>query len=155
MSDETPLSKAEIEKTAYEYGIHKCEDLCHSNFIINSNWHRYSWKTDKIAHKYMIMDEHEYPKAVNWKALHGKKKKLFKFAMKIAKKRVLKTFNAYNKYCGQKNILYIHARIGGGNWEYFGGAEIAKQPWFIEKVDDWFDCTYCDIYAKIRDAEHE
>ena len=23
------------------------------------------------------------------------------------------------------------------------------KPWFIEKVDDYFDSTYCDIYVRI------
>ena len=46
-------------------------------------------------------------------------------------------------------MLCIHARIGGGNWSYYDGPELSKQPWFIEKVDDAFDSTYCDIYAKI------
>ena len=59
----------------------------------------------------------------------------------------------FNKYVGRKDILYIHARIGGGNWSYYHH-RVDKQPWFIEKVDDAFDSTYCDIYAKIN-AESE
>ena len=60
----------------------------------------------------------------------------------------------FNYYCGQKNVYMIHARIGGvgeySNWEYYGGEEkIATQPWFLEKVDDDFDSTYCDIYVKL------
>ena len=49
------------------------------------------------------------------------------------------------------NVLYIHARIGGRNWETYGGKDLEKQPWFLEKVNDHFDGTYCDIYAKIED----
>lgn len=45
----------------------------------------------------------------------------------------------------------IHARIGGtsdtSNWVSYGGPDnIATQPWFLEKVDDNWDPTYCDIY---------
>jgi len=68
--------------------------------------------------------------------------------MKTSKREVEKNFAAFNKYCGRKDILYIHARIGGGNWPNYC-AEVETQPWFVEKVDDAFDSTYCDIYAKI------
>ena len=59
----------------------------------------------------------------------------------------------FNHYCGQDGVYMIHARIGGtgemSNWEYYEGEEkIATQPWFLEKVDDDFDPTYCDIYVK-------
>lgn len=56
----------------------------------------------------------------------------------------------FNEYCGQDDVLYIHARIGGLNWNDFGGPELEKQPWFLDKVDDPFDSTYCDIYARIK-----
>lgn len=69
--------------------------------------------------------------------------------LKRQKKKVLDQFNTWNKYAGRDNVLYIHARIGGNNWNFYGGFELARQPWFIEKVDDSFDNTYCDIYAKI------
>ena len=59
-------------------------------------------------------------------------------------------FNTFNKYCGREDVLYIHARIGGSNWKFYGGNELEKKPWFIEKVDDYFDDTYCDIYARIE-----
>lgn len=58
-------------------------------------------------------------------------------------------YETFNKYVGRDDVLMVHARIGGGNWEYYGGPELAKQPWFIEKVDDSYDNTYCDIYVQI------
>ena len=70
--------------------------------------------------------------------------------MKHRIKEYRKQFETFNKYCGRDDVLYIHARIGGGNWPYYDGPELSKQPWFIEKVDDAFDSTYCDIYAKIK-----
>lgn len=61
----------------------------------------------------------------------------------------------FNHYVGQEGVYMIHARIGGtgegSNWEYFGGPEeVATQPWFLEKVDDNWDCTYCDIYVTTK-----
>ena len=67
----------------------------------------------------------------------------------ITEEKVKHQYDVFNKYAGKENILYIHARIGGGNWDCFGGNELTKQPWFLEKVDDCFDCTYCDIYAQL------
>lgn len=55
----------------------------------------------------------------------------------------------FNKYAGRKDVLYVHARIGGNNWVFCGGQQVAEHPAFIERVDDWCDSTYCDIYLKI------
>lgn len=73
-------------------------------------------------------------------------------ALKSYGEDVKKQYKTYNKYCGRADVLYIHARIGGANWDCYGGREIEKQLWFIERVDDGFDNTYCDIYARIKEA---
>ena len=148
MSDEEPLSKKELEETAFDYALTDCENLCRSNFEPYSNFQCFSRKTNKIVSKYMIVKNH-WPINIKWRNLHGKKRKLFKFVLKQTRKKVFKQYETFNKYCGRDDILYIHARIGGNNWNYYDGADIEKQSWFIEKVDDSFDCTYCDIYAKI------
>jgi hypothetical protein len=63
--------------------------------------------------------------------------------------RQLRQWELWNKYAGKDDILYIHTRIGGGNWSYYG-KEVVSKPWFLERVDDAYDDTYCDIYAKIK-----
>ena len=151
MSEEKPLSEVKIKDQIDFIGLLECKHLCQSYFHLNSNWFDLSTRTERITKKYIIYDKNENEIGVNWKNLHGRKRKLFRFCLKSAKKRVLKTYRTFNRYCGQKNVLYIHARIGGKNWEYFNGSEIAKQPWFIEKLDDAFDSTYCDIYARIKE----
>jgi len=60
-----------------------------------------------------------------------------------------KQYETFNKYVGRNDILCIHARIGGSNWPYYKD-QVINQPWFIEKIDDGFDETYCDIYARIK-----
>ena len=149
MSEEKPLSEEEIYDQIKIVGLKNCKSLCESDFQLNANGFELSSRTDRIKKKYIIYDKDENEIGVNWKNLHGRKRKLFRYCLKSAKKRVLKTFETFNRYCGHENILYIHARIGGKNWKFFKGLEIAKQPWFIEKVDDAFDCTYCDIYARL------
>ena len=63
--------------------------------------------------------------------------------------KVIAQFEMFNKYVGREDV---HSRIGGDNWNYYGGPELEKQPWFLEKIDDYYDNTYCDIYAKIDPA---
>jgi len=86
---------------------------------------------------------------IRWDKIHGKRRKKLKFEIKKQKRRIQQQYDAFNKYVGQ-NVLYIHARIGGENWLYYKGHELEKQPWFLETVDDSFDGTYCDIYAKLK-----
>lgn len=69
-----------------------------------------------------------------------------------ALKRVKKQYDIFNKYVG-KNVLYVHARVGGANWDFFGMDEITKHPLYLERVDDYFDSTYCDIYFKLKENE--
>ena len=63
-----------------------------------------------------------------------------------------KQCDIFNKYVG-KNVLYVHARVGGANWDFFGMDEITKHPLYLERVDDYFDSTYCDIYFKLKENE--
>lgn len=80
--------------------------------------------------------------------LHGKKRKKYKLVLKHARKR----YSMFNKYVG-KNVLYVHARVGGANWDFLGMDEITKHPLYLEKIDDFFDETYCDIYFKLKRKE--
>lgn len=134
-------------RTMYKDIEKKCvEDLCNSvpSWTPYSNFRCYSRANERKLDYYTMGDE------INWKRIHGKKRKILKTYIHNEKKRYERQYTIFNKYCGQEGILYIHARIGGMNWNYYDGPEIAKQPWFIEKVDDAFDCTYCDIYARIE-----
>lgn len=55
-------------------------------------------------------------------------------------------YDIYDSYCGCLDVLYVHARIGGGNWEYFKD-DITGE--LLTRVDDELDSTYCDLYFKI------
>lgn len=149
MSEEPTISAEDIDEQIRQIWLYECENACESDFVYHPVCFEYSRRTNKLKRKYIKYDENGEPIDVRWENAHGEKRKLFKYLRKAAEKRVCKNYETFNKYCGQTNILYIHARIGGGNWSYFG-AEVKDQPWFIEKVDDPFDSTYCDIYAKIK-----
>ncbi len=106
----------------------------------------------RMEKRYCIHDAEGTVVDLKWEKVHGKRRRRCRLAVKKLIKRQRSQIETFNKYAGRDDVLYIHARIGGKNWEWYGGRDLEKQPWFIEKVDDWFDCTYCDIYAKIEEV---
>ena len=147
------------EKPEYNYvpdnlEFNVLEDWIASDFGRDKVFQVYSSLTSALAKhiSYIskIDDYGDEVRKINWKLLKRKDKKYLKLQIKHRIKEYRKQFETFNKYCGRDDVLYIHARIGGGNWSYYDGPELSKQPWFIEKVDDAFDSTYCDIYAKIK-----
>ena len=156
MKDEDPVSTEEIKKLVNRCEVDVCENLCRARPFWNENACCFSYgrRSDLLLEYYLIkdMDENgrkEYT-GIRWDRIHGKKRKILKLAIKHQKKRIKKQFEMWNKYAGNGNVLYIHSRIGGHNWSCYGGNELAKQPWFLDKVDDYFDETYCDIYALVK-----
>ena len=156
MKDEHHVSIEEIKRMMTDCEIDVCKNLCRSSpfWNSNSNWHSYNTYTDYLCDYYLVEgtdeDGHKRYVGIRWDRIHGWKRKALKFAIKKKKKRIQRQFDMWNNYAGKDHVLYIHSRIGGGNWNYFGGNELAKSPWFLDKVDDSFDNTYCDIYAKIK-----
>lgn len=72
--------------------------------------------------------------------------------------KVRRQCETWNKYVGREDVLYIHSRMGGKSYSYDYDSEtdtfrkrfvLSEQPWFLDHVRDAYDCTYCDIYAKI------
>lgn len=153
MGDEQPISKNDISETAKSTGLWDCKSACDSEFRWNASWVEYSSRTREIEKKYLVFDENGVAD-IRWDKVHGKKRKLFKYRMKKARQRVEKQYELWNKYAGRDDVLYIHARIGGGNWNSYNCDRVIKsQPWFLDVVEDAFDCTYVDIYAKIEEVK--
>ena len=155
MRDEKPVNiRAEVNKK--RIAVDCVEDLCTSIPFWNPNncMSEFSNYTDYLKTLFLVKakdKENSYPKFVDvrWDRIHGWKRKILKTYIHNEYKRQCKQWEVWNKYVGKDDILYIHARIGGGNWPYYYD-KVVDQPWFIEKVDDSFDSTYCDIYAKIE-----
>lgn len=148
MAEQKPASLEEIQDAAKDIGLYACEEACESGFRYDPICFVLSRRTSRLKKKYLVYDGHT-PIGIRWDRIHGKKRKLFKYEMKKANQRMTKSMVIFNKYCGMPDILYIHARIGGSNWPRYR-SEVDTKPWFIEKVDDPFDSTYCDIYARIQ-----
>ena len=145
MSEEEPIqiTKEDIKNWEYECAEYLCETIPCFSHSFCTEW---SMRTRRLKKKYL--DEEACK--VHWGKIHGRKRKALKTEIHNTIKRFEKQTEVWNKYAGKENILYIHARIGGGNWPYYY-KDVIDQPWFIEKVDDAYDSTYCDIYARISE----
>lgn len=142
MSEEETVelpTRAEIEPFV-------CRELClaEPTWKYNADSIEISDRTIRLEKRYITNEK------VNWHLIHGKRRRQLKFAVRKELRNYRRQVSVWNKYVGRNDVLYIHARIGGNNWKWFGGDEISKQPWFLEKFDDPCDSTYCDIYAKIN-----
>lgn len=124
MAKETPIPEKEIEASAKDVGKYYL-DKC---------------KLGPLC----------YPKKDRW--YRDLDKRQARGQARRAYRRVRKQLETFNKYCGRSDVLYVHARIGGWNWKAFGGTVVTKNPRFLEKCDDGFDQTYCDIYFHIGET---
>lgn len=152
MKNEEPVSKPDLDEILHSMEILAVQNLCESfpAWDFYSCCSEYCPATDRRLKRYMILDKDGDPIGIRWDCIHGKKRKTAKYAIKQYKKDVIKNIKVFNKYAGRDDVLFVHARIGGDNWNYFNGPSIvASHPSFLEKVDDYFDSTYCDIYLKI------
>ena len=148
MMDQERVADEEMARIAKTIAMDVCDmivrtgsDCCWCNFGVAL----------KRVKRYLVLNGEGDPVEVKWDNVHGKLRKRLKFEIKKATKSVKRQYGKFNEYCGQ-NVLYIHSRIGGNNWSYYCN-EVKDHPWFIEKVDDAFDSTYCDIYARLKNED--
>lgn len=154
MGEEKPVNiKEMIDKN--QIAVSCVESLCESEPFWNthSKWYISNYWTSYLKSYFLVKskDENGYTNYIDvrWDRIHGWKRKVLKTYIHNEIVRQRKQWEVWNKYAGREDILYIHARIGGNNWSYYS-SEVINQPWFIEKVDDSFDSTYCDIYAQLN-----
>lgn len=153
MKDEEPVSKQGIEDIMKTGEIVIVKSLCESTPFWNpkSDCYTLSGYTDLLKDYFLIKEEECDYSGVRWDRIHGWKRRLLKFEIKKQNRDIQKQYDLWNKYAGKEGVLYIHSRMGGNNWKYFDGkSELMNQPWFLDRVDDWFDSTYCDFYARIN-----
>lgn len=157
MKNEYQITDEELNDMIHTDIIDIVEGLCRSVpfWNPNSSISTYDYNTERKTRYYLNKKYDEYGRfidiVVRWDRIHGYKRKILKFEIKKIKRNYQKQYQVFNKYVGQDDVLYIHSRIGGNNWKFYNGDNtVANQPWFLEKVDDAYDSTYCDIYAKIK-----
>ena len=152
MRDESKIDFDEWKRdNTKRIAANELDDLCRSNWNPSAGWYSYSSATDRSIAYYIRGSLGDPNREVRWDRIHGKRKKVLKTAIHNRLMRYKRQYETWNKYSGKNDILYIHARIGGGNWhDYY--KEVVDKPWFLDKVDDAFDSTYCDIYARIEEV---
>lgn len=157
MKDEKALTQEELKELFDDAKKDTWKSVMHNDppFSAHSLCTSYDDATDRRERKYLISEKEKITLengesyvshsivGVRWDRLHGKKRKNMKFAIKQAIKRADRQYTVWNKFAGQDDVLYIHSRIGRD----FDG--LRNEPWFLGGVVDWYDETYCDIYAKI------
>ena len=162
MKDEAPFTKEDLEEVIKDDILWEVKSLIRGcpKWDWNSCVTELSSKTDALCDYYLWYDVDEYGchKYVDicWDRIHGKKRKACKYVIKKVKKRVKEQFDMWNKYVDRDDVLYIHARLGSGNWGGYDCDKIVKgQPWYLDHCEDHFDCTYVDIYAKIKEVPND
>ncbi|MBR4827501.1 MAG: hypothetical protein IKZ75_01525 [Oscillospiraceae bacterium] len=81
--------------------------------------------------------------------VHGKKRKAAKYEIRRFVKAQQTQMNLWNEFAGREDVLYIHARLGSWNWSDIKWTCYEKDDWFLGGCDDFFDSSYCDLYARI------
>lgn len=148
MSEENPIPIEEAMKGVMDSFFYESFADEVPAFAINTWCAELSSRTRKLRKKYLTKDHMD----LRWDRIHGRKRKNAKYLIKKQQQRVIEQYTVFNRYAGKQGVLYIHARIGGCNWLTYGGNKLMTEPWFLEKVDDAIDETYCDIYARIGGA---
>ena len=156
MEFEYSIPESEIKRAKDECAIDIVRRFCNAEpyWNLHRDWLAYIGDRRKTEKYYLAFERSEEgvwsAVGVRWDRIHGKKRKILKYAIKQKQRKIEAQLNMWNKYAGQPGILYIHSRMGGDNWKNFENKDsILKQPWFLDRVDDWWDGTYCDFYAKI------
>lgn len=152
MSNEKPYDKDEIEECLEDAALCACQWALWSmpSFSYKTAWIESSEKTDKLCKKYLKYAPDGWRVVgIRWDRLHGKKRKFIKMRVRQAVKGRKREIDMWNKYAGRDDVLYIHAKIGDGNWSDYHWRNFIKEPWFLEAMNDPDDKVYCNIYAKI------
>lgn len=155
MSEEDRFEQVEIDKLKRAAVAEVAEQLCRSKpfWSRTPEYREISRDTDRLRERYCVVETDAMGLKecvdVRWDALDDNMREILLAAVEEKQQAIQKQFDTFNKYVG-KNVLYIHSRMGGGNWESYEHKEgITGQPWFLERVDDCVDGTYCDFYASL------
>ena len=138
MKEEKPISDEELEEVIKEQ---KKEYLI--NWLKQHSDCCWDSRKDKNNHPAFIYGENNEVVDYDFSKVHGEDRKHIKFRWKNIEKEYTAQFEMFNRYAG-KNVLYVHARQGGGNRFYY--PIDTKHPMYLDDIDDAFDSTYCDIY---------
>ena len=156
MSEVRPVSSDEFAQLFLSCELEVIEELCIADPFWSSVFKcsNQNYRTEKAKKRYIKHsfdeDGNRVSIAIRWDRIHGWKRRVLKQEIKKLKKKAIAQYSLWNQYAGKENVLYIHARIGGKNWDNLPDrSRLLKAPWFLDRIDDCWDNTYCDFYAKL------
>lgn len=146
-----PTSQEDIDKSIKSAKVSAVKD-----WLQQHAWNFWcGWKEDKkhpaFIYGYEDWDtEHKCRDVVDYdfSKVHGKDRKILKFEFKKIAKAYSTEYGLFNKFAG-KDVLYVHARAGGGNRGWCKTNDLRSHPLYLADCDDAFDETYCDFYFDI------
>lgn len=155
MKDEESISEERIETLVKDI---KLENAI--TWLQQKSWGIWSSSKDDIKHKSFIYKNVEDEDGnlerkivkIDWSKVRRKDRNAIKLQNRYDEKRIRTNMNMFNSYVG-KDVLYVHARQGGGNREYY--PIDTTHPMYLSDCDDWYDSTYCDIYYDLSKGENK
>lgn len=163
MEYEKPVTAEEMTEMLTNATIYAVKQCCSMGFIYSDRFF-FMLDTTRLEERYLVKnprylqenesgetDYREYV-GIRWDRLHGKKRKRAKHEIKQRLARIRNQYSLFNRYAGKPGILYAHSRIGGANWNTYKN-EVIQHPGFIERTDDCYDNTYCDLYYRVEIPE--
>ena len=152
MKQEKAISQEDIEKIVENQKLDNA-----IQWLKQGEWNCWSSSKDERVRKAfiynMIPDEYDDNKlkktivAIDWSKVNRKDRNAIKLENRKDEKRIRTNLEMFNSYVG-KNVLYVHARQGGGNRDYY--PIDTKHPMYLSDCDDYWDSTYCDIYYDLK-----
>lgn len=156
MSEVRPVSPDEFDQLFLSCELEVIEELCIADPFWSSVFKcsDQNYRTERAKKRYIQQgfdeDGNRVAVGIRWDRIHGWKRRVLKREIKKQKEKAGAQYSLWNKYAGKENVLYIHARIGGKNWDNLPDKNrLLKAPWFLDRIDDCWDNTYCDFYAKL------
>ena len=155
MKEEKPVTDEKLKDMIHEAKVEAVEQWLQQHM-----WYCWSSTNADKKHKAFIYGyadydtEHKYRKIIDYdfSKVHGKDRKILKFAFKKIEKAYKEQWGLWNKFAG-KDVLYVHTRTGGLNRHYYHTADLQKHKRYLGDCDDAWDETYCDLYFDIADID--
>ena len=151
-----PTSQEKIEQEVKEIKVGNCvqwlrEKSWNCSSSSRENKKHPSFIYEKIYNEYL--EEYETRVIdIDYSKIRRKDRNTIKLENRKDETRIRKDYELWNKYCG-KDVLYVHARIGGGNRLWYKTDKLKEHPLYLDDCDDSFDSTYCTIYYDIKDVD--
>ena len=120
MKDEKPATPERIAEMIEWETLFLAESEIENDTPVTGTLREWFDRSEARVRRYMVLKKSdtgiERPVAIRWDRVHGKLRKKLKRVKRIARRRVLEQFALWNKYAGEEDVLYIHARIGSVGW---------------------------------------